>query len=299
MSAQPLSSARLGTMPKRADRGERRPTRREDLHWHKLLVHMREGTIDIDGAIDDFLQARLDGIYFPPAWYDRLSLEDACRVQVGVLGRLIDNGATHIGWKVGLTAEAIQRQFRVHEPVFGFLLADGVHSSPAQLRVDSLIRPGIENEICATIGDTLRGPGVDEAHARSAVRSVGAAMELIETRGPFTEQLPVAIGENVQQKGVILSAATQPLGADFDLAGVQVELRRGGDIVERATGEAVLGNPLRSIVWLANKLAEYDLALESGQLVMTGSLTRQYLAQPGDVFEAVWQPFGSVTAEFI
>jgi 2-keto-4-pentenoate hydratase len=259
---------------------------------------MREGRIDIDGAIDDFLQARLDGIYFPPAWYDRLSLEDACRVQLGVLRRLVDNGATHIGWKVGLTAEAIQRQFRVREPVFGFLLADGVHTSPAHLRLDALIRPGIENEICVTIGGPLRGPGVDEARARSAVGSVRAAMELIETRGPFTEQLAVAIGENVQQKGVILSAATHPLDANFDLARVQVELRRGGDIVEHGSGEAVLGNPLRSIVWLANKLAEYDLALESGQLVMTGSLTRQYLAESGDIFEATWWPFGSVTAEF-
>ncbi|HEY1294621.1 MAG TPA: fumarylacetoacetate hydrolase family protein [Chloroflexota bacterium] len=174
-----------------------------------------------------------------------------------------------------------------------------MHTTPARLRLDALIRPGIENEICATIGDVLRGPDVDEARARSGVLSVRAAMELIETRGPFTEQLAVAIGENIQQKGVILSGVTHPLDADVDLARVQVELRRGGDIVERATGEAVLGNPLRSIVWLANKLAEYDLALESGQLVMTGSLTRQYLAESGDVFEATWLPFGSVTAEFI
>jgi 2-keto-4-pentenoate hydratase len=98
---------------------------------------------------------------------------------------------------------------------------------------------------------------------------------------------------------VILAEATHPLDTDFDLAQVQVELRRGGEIVERATGEAVLGNPLRSIVWLANKLADYDLALESGQLVMTGSLTRQYLAQSGDRFEATWSPLGSVTAEFV
>jgi 2-keto-4-pentenoate hydratase len=32
---------------------------------------------------------------------------------------------------------------------------------------------------------------------------------------------------------------------------------------------------------------------------MTGSLTRQYLAEPGDLFEATWSPLGGVTAEFI
>jgi 2-keto-4-pentenoate hydratase len=112
------------------------------------------------------------------------------------------------------------------------------------------------------------------------------------TRGSFAEQFAVAIEEKVQQEGVILSGVTHPLDADFDRARVQVELPRDGDIAKRATGEAVLGNPLRSIVWRANRLVEYDLALESGQLVMTGSLTRQYLAQ------ATWWPFGSVTAEF-
>ena len=253
----------------------------------------------IEGAVDSFLDARPDGVYFPPEWYGRLSLDDGCRVQLGVLKRLVAGGAQHVGWKVGLTSEAIQRQFEVPEPVFGFLLADGVYQSPAVLEFDALIQPGIENEMCVTIGRSLRGPGVDEARARAAVLSVRSAMELVETRGPFTEQLAVAIGENVQQKGVILSADAQLLRADLDLTAVEVEVELRGTTIDRATGAAVLGNPLRSIVWLANKLAQYDLELEAGQLVMTGSLTRQYRAEKGDTFRANWQPLGVVVAEFV
>jgi 2-keto-4-pentenoate hydratase len=253
----------------------------------------------IERAIDSFAKARRDGVYFPPEWYGKLSLDDGCRVQLGVLSRLVADGARHIGWKVGLTSEAIQRQFGVPEPVFGFLLADGVYQSPAILDFDALIRPGIENEMCVTIGQDLRGPGVDLARARAAVASVRSAMELIETRGPFTEQLAVALGENVQQKGVILSEQAHAFVPDLDLTAVEVELQLGGATVDRATGEAVLGNPLRSIVWLANKLSQYGLGLEAGQLVMTGSLTRQFLAQRGDRFRANWRPLGSVAAEFV
>src|SRR5579859_3444808 len=112
----------------------------------------------LERAIDSFLKARMDGVYFPPEWYGKLSLDDGCRVQLGVLRRLVAGGAQHIGWKVGLTSEAIQRQFDVPEPVFGFLLAEGVSQSPAVLKFDTLIQPGIENEMCVTIGQTLRGP---------------------------------------------------------------------------------------------------------------------------------------------
>jgi 2-keto-4-pentenoate hydratase len=253
----------------------------------------------IDSAIESFLKARREGVYFPPEWYGRLSLDDGCRVQLGVLNRLVAAGAKHIGWKVGLTSEAIQRQFGVPEPVFGFLLADGVHHSPAVLEFDGLIQPGIENEMCVTIGQDLRGPGVDLARAREAVLSVRSSMELVETRGPFTEQLAVALGENVQQKGVILSEQAYPLLPDFDLNAVEVEVQLGGATVDRATGVAVLGNPLRSIAWLANKLSQYGLGLQPGQLVMTGSLTRQYRAQRGDRFRCNWEPLGVVVAEFV
>jgi 2-keto-4-pentenoate hydratase len=39
--------------------------------------------------------------------------------------------------------------------------------------------------------------------------------------------------------------------------------------------------------------------LERGQLLMTGSLTRQFRAQRGDRFQANWQPLGVVVAEFV
>jgi 2-keto-4-pentenoate hydratase len=253
----------------------------------------------LERAIDDFFNARTSGVYFPPQWYGKLSLDDGCQVQLGVLKRLVAGGATHIGWKVGLTSEAIQRQFDVPEPVFGFLLADGVYQSPARLEFDALIQPGIENEMCVTIGHELRGPGVDVAQARAAVQSVRSAMELVETRGPFTEQLAVALGENVQQKGVILSADEHVPSAEFDFSAVEVELQSKGSTIDRATGVAVLGNPLLSIAWLANKLAQYGLGLEAGQLVMTGSLTRQYRAERGDTFRANWRPLGAVVAEFV
>ncbi len=59
-------------------------------------------------------------------------------------------------------------------------------------------------------------------------------------------------------------------------------------------GEAVLGNPLNSIVWLSRKLAEYGRTLKAGEIVMTGSFTRQFPIAPGDRIETVFSGIGSV-----
>src|ERR1700761_9611094 len=98
---------------------------------------------DLAAAIGEFEAARTRGEYFPAAWFDRLSLDDAYRIQRGLIER---SGARQAGWKVGLTATAIQQQFGVHEPVFGRLLAAGRLDSGHVFRHDELIEPGFENE---------------------------------------------------------------------------------------------------------------------------------------------------------
>ena len=49
---------------------------------------------------------------------------------------------------------------------------------------------------------------------------------------------------------------------------------------------------------LANKLAEFDLALEAGMRVMSGSFTKQYRIKRGDQIESRFTPFGAVSVAF-
>lgn len=256
-------------------------------------------TLDLQAVIEDFWRCRQMGVYFPPQWFGKLTLADGYRVQLGLMSRRIEGGARQIGWKVGLTSEAMQEQFSVHEPVFGYLLDDAPHPSGARFEFRQLIQPGVENEICVAMAADLAGPGVDERGARRAIASVRPAIELAETRGPFTEHLPVAIAENIQQKAVVLGHETDPLPPDLDLSAVSVAVSINGEPVASATGGEVLGDPIRSVAWLANKLVQYGLRLEAGQIVMTGSLTRQFAVRPGDRVVAAFEPLGIVEATFV
>lgn len=238
--------------------------------------------------IEAFWQARQQGVYFPPAYYNKLAIDDAYAIQLGLIARRAAAGERQIGWKVGLTAKPIQQQFGFHEPVFGCVL----DSKPSGhvFAPDDLIAPGFENELCMRLRVDLAGT-VNLDQARAAIDVVYPSLEIIETRGPFTEQIALALADNAQQKTVILGAPS-PLPAD--LTAIEARVSINGETVATGTGDAVLGNPLNSIVWLAGKLGAYGRTLKAGEIVMTGSFTRQFPIAPGDRIETVFSGLGSV-----
>jgi 2-keto-4-pentenoate hydratase len=249
---------------------------------------------EIKAATEEFAAARARREYFPTAWFDRLSLDDAYRIQLALIRRA---GARRIGWKVGLTATAIQQQFRVHEPVFGCLLHDGRLDTGHVFRSDQLITPGFENELCIVMGSDLE-PGATGADVAAAVAQVHPAFEIIETRGDLTRQLALALADNAQQKAFVLGAAVER-DALPELDKVTVSVRINGREVATADGSAVLRHPYNAVTWLAAKLAQFGEKVRAGDYIMSGSFTRQFPLAPGDRIEAAFAGIGTVTASVV
>ena len=245
-------------------------------------------SLDDAALIDSFWEARERGEFFPRAWFDKLTIDQAYRVQLGLIDRRRAAGERQIGWKVGLTSKAIQQQFGFHEPVFGCIL----QSAPSGhvFAPSDLISPGFENELCMRLGRDLTGTvSLDEV--RAAIDVVHPALEIIETRGPFTDQIALALADNAQQKTVILGA---PVKLPADLETIEARVLVNGAVVGTGTGDAVLGNPLNSVVWLAGKLAQYGRTLKAGEIIMTGSFTRQFPITPGDRIRTEFSGIGIV-----
>ncbi len=238
-------------------------------------------------AIESFWQARQRGEYFPREWFDRLNLDEVYRIQLGLIGRRVAAGERQIGWKVGLTAQAIQEQFGFHEPVFGCVLE--TTPSGHSFAPGSLIQPGFECELCMRLTHDLPA-GADVAAARVAVGEIYPALEIIETRGPAT-QIPLMLADNAQQKTCVLGA---PARLPQTLETIVCTVTINDAVVATGTGDAVLGNPLNSLVWLAGKLPQYGRGLKAGDIVMTGSFTRQFPIAPGDRVRVAFSGVGEV-----
>jgi 2-keto-4-pentenoate hydratase len=254
--------------------------------------------IDVEAAVRDFEAARERGEHFPVAWFDRLSLDDAFRIQLALIQRRsAQPSQRRIGWKVGLTAKAIQEQFGVHEPVFGCLLAEGRQPSGQVFRASDLIKPGFENELCIELGRDL-APGADTTAVTAAVATIAPALEIIETRGDFTRQLAVALADNAQQKAFVVGTPIRA-GDLPDLVRVTARVHINGAEVASGTGAAVLGHPFNSVAWLAGKLAQFGEKLRAGDVIMSGSFTRQFPLAAGDRVETAFEGVGTVTASVV
>ncbi len=105
------------------------------------------------------------------------------------------------------------------------------------------------------------------------------------------------IPDNLQQKGIIVGTPMRLRDAP-DLSKVALTVTINKRTVDEATGDAVLGDPINSVAWLANKLAEHGRSLAAGELIMTGSFTKQHPIKKGNVIAADFGGVGNVTASF-
>ncbi len=253
--------------------------------------------MDIEPVVESIWAHTLRRSYFPAEWKGRLTIEQAYQVQLALLDRWLTRGERLAGWKVGLTAPVIQKQFGMHEPVMGFLLESGHRESGAGFTHGELIEPGFENELCLTVGARLEGPGVTHAQARAAITAVQPAFEIIETRGDFRAGLTLALTDNCQQKAFV-TGPVSALPAGWEPARTTVEVLINDRRVDQAVGSEDTGHPVGAVAWLARKLAEFGRRLEPGHRIMSGSFTRQYPITKGDRIETRFTPFGAVRAAF-
>jgi 2-keto-4-pentenoate hydratase len=246
-------------------------------------------TIDLPRAVEEFWAARARGEYFPAGYADRLSLDEAYRIQLALIERRCAEGERQIGWKVGLTSKAIQQQFGFNEPCFGCILE--TRPSGHVFAAGELIKPGFETEICMRLGHPLAGAATPE-EVSAAVAAVHPAFEIIETRGD-PGQIALMLADNAQQHSVVLGMPVA-LSPALRLDEVKARVELNGRVVAAGLGAAVLDHPLNSLAWLARKLGEFGRSLRPGDLVMTGSLVRQFPLAPGDRAYASFSGIGAV-----
>lgn len=229
-----------------------------------------------------------------PTAEDDLTIEDAYDVQSRFVQRRLEDGATVTGHKIGLTSEGIQDQLDVNEPDYGRLL-DTMHVEDGRIPTAELIQPRVEPEIGFLMERELTPP-VTVPEVLTATRSVLPVIEVIDSRIRDWEiEIQDTIADNASSAFYRCGdAATAVDSLDLSLEGLK--LYRNGELVESGVGAAVLDHPARAVAWLANKLTEYSMGINAGQLVLSGSLTPAVDLEPGDAVTAEFATLGTVTA---
>ncbi|PMY11462.1 2-oxo-hept-4-ene-1,7-dioate hydratase, partial [Pseudomonas sp. GW460-13] len=194
------------------------------------------------------------------------------------------------GHKIGLTSRAMQQASQISEPDYGTLFDTMFFDSGQDIPFQRFIAPRIEVELAFILGKPLKGPRVTLFDVLQATDFVTPAVEIIDARiEQFDRETKVArrvtdtISDNAANAGVVLGG--RPVRCDaVDLRRTGALLYRNGVVEESGLAAAVLDHPANGVVWLANRLAQWDEGLDAGEVVLCGSFTRPVAGAVGDVF---------------
>jgi 2-oxo-3-hexenedioate decarboxylase len=236
---------------------------------------------------------RIDRAPLTDEWTD-LDLQTAYAIQDETLRRREERGETLVGVKLGLTSRAKQQRMKVASPLVAWLTDAMVLPAGDPVPQTSLIHPRVEPEIVFVMKDRLAGPGVTAARALAAVDRVYAGAEVIDSRyRDFRFTLPDVVADNASSGAFVVgSIGLNPEQLDLALEAVLVEV--DGAVVDSATGAAVQGNPAEALAFAANDLAKRGLAIEAGQVVLTGGMTDAVLAPAGATISFHFTHLGSI-----
>ncbi|AWB90362.1 2-keto-4-pentenoate hydratase [Salinibacterium hongtaonis] len=227
-----------------------------------------------------------------------MTVEDAYGVQMHQVAAWKNAGRRVIGYKVGLTSLAMQKQLGVDQPDFGHLFDDMLLDASAPVSLAGFIAPRIEPEISFVLSKDVTGPGLTIEELADAVDHAVISLEIIDSRiADWKITLADTIADNASSGAVLVGEGTAQLDG-VDLAALPVSMRRNGETVGEGVGAAVLGHPLEGALWLANTLGSLGQTLPAGSLIMAGSITAAVAIAPGDTISASFGELGTLDVTF-
>jgi 2-keto-4-pentenoate hydratase len=253
----------------------------------------------VEAAAERLADAALSGVACAPV-ADLLGPDDidaAYQVQRRLTERRLAAGARIVGRKIGLTSEAVQRQIGVDRPDFGTLFDDMRYEDGVEIPIGRLLQPKAEAEVAFLLARDIDDAS-DPAAIRDAVALAFPALEIVDSRiADWRIGITDTVADNASSGVFVIGTSGTPLDA-FEPADVTMTMRRGADVVSQGTGRACLGDPLAALAWLAATAIDVGTPLRAGDVVLSGALGPMVNVAPGDVFDAVIAPLGTVTARF-
>ncbi|TSD86110.1 4-oxalocrotonate decarboxylase [Mycobacterium sp. KBS0706] len=215
--------------------------------------------------------------------YENIEVEDSYRIQEEFIARRVQQGIPVRGYKIGLTSKTMQELVNSKEPDFSAITEDLFFDENNPIEASRFITPFAEMEIAFVLNNRLEGPGILPVDVIRATDFVLPAIEICDFRVAYNPAMTIVdtVADLAACGGVILGANPRTLD-QLELGKVKGAVYR--DSVKETEGEAsaVLGHPINAVAWLANKLAQFGVALDAGQTILSGSFVRAFPMRPGE-----------------
>ncbi len=192
--------------------------------------------------------------------------------QVEQMRALQEQGVAMGGWKLGQTSGGSRDAFGEGFRAFGYVRADRILPSGADLQWQDMAPGGIETEACFVLQQDLvpqNGQPVSAAQARAAVW-IAAGFELNQSRLGSDASHPDRIADDLSNWGIVLGEAA-PVPQDWDPSQLEVSIHSAAGEANRVAAAGFIDDHFESLALLANRLNQFGCALRKGETVITGA----------------------------
>ncbi|HLZ72899.1 MAG TPA: fumarylacetoacetate hydrolase family protein [Dehalococcoidia bacterium] len=233
------------------------------------------------------------------ATYEEADIEDAYRIGMLVTELKLAAGRRIKGHKVGLTSKAMRSLNNATEPDYGTMFDNWFVAEGSIIEMARLNRPLVEVELAFVLKHDLPGPSVNAADVIRATDFILPALEIVDSR--FSRRGTRGVIDSVSDAascGLVVLGGNPRRLDQLDIRRIGASLAKNGDIEETGVASAVMGNPINSVAWLANKLHEFGVTMAAGHVVLSGSFIKAIPFGAGDTLTAVFDQLGEVSCTF-
>lgn len=210
----------------------------------------------------------------------------------------VENGASIIGRKIGLTSKAVQTQLGVDQPDFGTLLNTMEVMNGDSISVKELLQPKAEAEIAFILKKDLNDPNLSTAQLLSAIDFAVASIEIVGSRvANWDIKITDTIADNASASHFVIGHRPVKL-EHLDLVNCRMEMSKNGAVVAQGNGAACLGSPINAALWLARTSCRLGVPLSAGEVILSGALGPMTDVKAGDALEAKFDGLGTVSVHF-
>jgi 2-keto-4-pentenoate hydratase len=208
-------------------------------------------------------------------------VESGTRAMLALREERLAAGEEPLGWKVGFGSPASFERLGTDRPLAGFMLRSGVLPDGATVDISTWTSPALELEIAVHIGEQLE------------IAGVSAAIELVDATPPSTDPHEI-LNANIYHRHVILGAVDH---GRKDGTGVTGRLLADGKEIARSDDPAaVTGEIVEVVAKTAELLGQFGVALEAGDVIITGSVFPPVRVGPGH-YETELPPLGALSVD--
>lgn len=229
------------------------------------------------------------------AWDDERMLRGMA-AQFAGRREMLGAGIEPLGWKLAFGSPAAMTRLRITAPLVGFLMRSALVPPGGKIFISDWAKPATEPELAVYLNKDLP-PNSDRSAVIEAIAAVGPALEVADVDHP-SDDIEGTLARNIYQRHVILGRKDEARAGGLIRDLTARVVRNGSEIANTNDLEALTGEMIDIVGYVADLLGKHGELLRAGQIIITGSITPPIWVGPGEEIVFDLSPIDTVSVHF-